>query len=240
MLQAVIFDLDGVIVDTHPAHKLAWKSLCASLRKELDDRDLEFVVEGHKRADILRHFLGELTAEQVADYGARKEALFRRYAGQVRIVEGALSFLDQVTSAGLSIALASCASRARVEYMLRQFAMQSRFGSVVSGDDVPQGKPDPAIFLLAARQLGIAPENILVCEDAVNGVEAAKLAGMKCLAIAGNGRGPLLQHAGADRVVPDFSNVRLADLQCLFHAPNGRHVASYAAASAPTMEAKIR
>ena len=69
--------------------------------------------------------------------------------------------------------------------------------------------------------MGITPGDILVCEDAVNGVEAAKIAGMKCLAIASNGRTPLLQQAGADRVVADFTEVRLEELQGLFHSPPG-------------------
>ena len=83
-------------------------------------------------------------------------------------------------------------------------------------DDVKKGKPDPSIFRLASDGLKVEPAHILVCEDAVSGVEAAKAAGMKCLAIAANGRGPLLEKAGADRVVPDFSAASLEDLSGLF------------------------
>lgn len=218
MLRAVIFDLDGVIVDSHPAHIQAWRIFFRSIEKDVSERDLLFVLEGQKREDILRHFLGDLTPEQVKHYGAKKEALFRDSAMELKTVRGLPEFLDRLHSAGLPVALASSASRSRATYMLEQLDLKRRFSVVVTGDDVRKGKPDPSIFHLAADRLKTSPANILVCEDAVSGVEAAKAAGMKCLAIAANGRGPLLQKAGADRVVDDFSAANLDDLRGLFLA----------------------
>lgn len=216
MLRAVIFDLDGVIVDSHPAHLQAWKTFLASLDKNVSDSDLQFVLEGYKREVILRHFLGELSADQVRHYGARKDALFRDSLQDLKAVAGFHDFFDSVRAAALPVALASSASRWRVEYMLTRLDLKRAFRAIVSGDDVVTGKPDPAIFLAAARAVGVDPKNILVCEDAVAGVEAAKRAGMKCLAIAANGRGPLLEKAGADCVVPDFTGVSLGDLSRFF------------------------
>lgn len=216
MLAGIIFDLDGVIVDSHAAHMQAWKEFFQSAGKEVPDRELSFVVDGSKREDILRHFLGELSREQIKKYGARKEALFLGRARHVGTIPGVLEFLDASQNEGLQVGLASSASRARVEYMLKDLGLSSRFRVVVSGDDVVAGKPDPAIFRLAAEGLGIPPVDLLVCEDAVCGVEAAKAAGMKCMAVASNGRGELLKAAGADRVVPDFRSASLADLKSLF------------------------
>jgi beta-phosphoglucomutase len=216
MLQAIIFDLDGVIVDSHPVHKHAWKAFFLSLGKDIPDHELSFVLEGQKREDILRHFLGDLTQEQVRYYGARKEALFRNSVQELKTIRGLPEFLDCLDAAAMPMALASSASRSRAGYMLEQLDLKRRFRVIVTGDDVAKGKPDPTIFRLAAQGLNVEPENILVCEDAVSGVEAAKQAGMKCLAIAANGRGPLLKKAGADRVVPDFTLASLADLRRLF------------------------
>lgn len=215
MLQAVIFDLDGVVVDSHPAHKRAWKAFFSSLGKQVTDQELSFVVEGHKREDILRHFLGDLTDDQVRYYGARKEALFRHSGPELKTIRGFPEFLDSLEAAGLPVGLASSASRGRAAYIMEQLDLKRRFRVMVTGDDVHKGKPDPAIFHLASQGLGVAPENILVCEDAVSGVEAAKAAGMKCLAIAANGRGPLLKKAGADCVLSDFTLARLEDLRSL-------------------------
>jgi beta-phosphoglucomutase len=216
MLRAVIFDLDGVIVDSHPAHLQAWKKFFGSIGKVVSERDLLFILEGQKREDILRHFLGDLTQEQVRQYGAKKEALFRDSVPELKTVRGLREFLDRLRESGLPLALASSASRGRASYMLEQLDLGRRFSVVVTGDDVKKGKPDPSIFHLAAEGLEVEASEILVCEDAVSGVEAAKAAGMKCLAIAANGRGPLLEKAGADRVVPDFSAASLDELRALF------------------------
>ena len=218
MLRAVIFDLDGVIVDSHPAHLQAWKKFFRSIGKDVAERDLLFILEGQKREDILRHFLGDLTQEQVRQYGAKKEALFRDSVPELKTVRGLREFLDRLQESGLPLALASSASRRRASYMLEQLDLARRFSVVVTGDDVKKGKPDPSIFHLAADGLEVEPSEILVCEDAVSGVEAAKAAGMKCLAIAANGRGPLLEKAGADRVVQDFSAASLDELRALFAA----------------------
>ncbi len=216
MLRGLILDLDGVIVDSHPAHQVAWKTLLSSLGKRPSDHELDFVLEGHKREDILRHFLGELTEEQMEKYGARKEALFRESLCEVQTVNGFWEFLEQVDAERLPLALASSASRSRVTYTLEHLELTGRFQVVVTGTDVAKGKPDPALFNLAAEGIGVDPSRILVCEDAVNGVEAAKSAGMKCLAIAANGRMPLLKKAGADVIVPDFTATNLKQLRGLW------------------------
>ncbi|MCU1286030.1 MAG: haloacid dehalogenase [Acidobacteriales bacterium] len=216
MLQGVIFDLDGVIVDSHPIHKQAWNAFFCSLGKQISDHDLEFVLEGNKREDILRHFLGELTDQQLKDYGARKESLFRHSANALKTVDGLTSFLEQIDREQLPIALASSASRSRVHYMLEMLKLRDRFRVVITGDDVMKGKPDPEIFRLTADCLNMRPYQLLVCEDSVNGIDAAKKLGMKCLAIAANGRGPMLRAAGADKVVANFNGVNLQDLRDIF------------------------
>ena len=216
MLQAVIFDLDGVIVDSHAAHQQAWRAFLRSVGKEASEEELGFVLEGHKREAILRHFLGDLSEDQVIHYGARKEALFKDSVPELKTILGLGEFLAQCEDFGLPLALASSASRRRVEYILDHLDLKRRFPVVVTGDDVDSGKPDPTIFRLAARDLSVDAASILVCEDAVCGVQAAKAAGMKCLAIAANGRGPLLQKAGADHIAPDFTATNLEDLGKLF------------------------
>ncbi len=216
MLGGVIFDFDGVIADSHPAHMQAWKALLLLKGKEIDDADLSFVREGAKREEILRHFLGELTPEQVTCYGVEKDKLFKARAGELKLVRGFAEFLTQLDAIGLPSAVATSASRARVEHSLETFNLRDRFRAVVTAEDVDRGKPDPALFLVAAQALQVNPRCILVCEDAVAGVLAAKSAGMKCMGIAANGRGPTLKQAGADLVVIDFLRTNLDDVTRLF------------------------
>jgi HAD superfamily hydrolase (TIGR01509 family) len=216
MLKGVIFDMDGVLIDSHPIHKRAWKKFFDSLGLIVSDGELDFVLDGRKKEDILRHFLGDLPDSQIKEFGHQKEMLFREEALSINPVDGALEFLDELTNAGIEVALASCGSKTRVNYILRQLNIHDRFAAIITADDVQCGKPDPDIFRKAADRLGSPYENLLVCEDAISGVQAAKAAGIRCLGIADHARAEELLEAGADHVVPNFASTSLPQLQQLF------------------------
>jgi len=207
--------MDGVLIDSHPIHKTTWRRFLASLGREVSDDELDFVLDGRKKDEILRHFLGPLTTEQIRDYGHQKEMMFREESPAINLVDGITSFLDQIQQAGIPMGLATSGSNKRVQYILDQLDLRRRFRVIITGDDVVQGKPDPAIFIVAARQLQCPHSHVLVVEDAVAGVVAAKQTGMKCLGIASNGRGDLLREAGADRVVSNFAGLSLQSLHNL-------------------------
>ena len=216
MLKGIIFDLDGVIVDSHAAHKQAWRQVLESLRRQVSAAQLEFVVEGHKRDEILRHFLGDLDAEEVQRLGKMKDEFYRRAAHEVKLIPGVAEFISAAQAAGLGLAVATSAGRKRAEETLRDFGLIGNLGAVITGDEVQAGKPDPAVFERAAEGLGLAAEYLLVCEDAVAGVQAAKSAGMRCLGIAAGGRRVLLREVGADWVVQDFTEMSVDEVQKLF------------------------
>ncbi len=219
MLNAVIFDMDGVVVDSHPAHKNAWRRILLSAGKQVSEADLEIIFDGRKREDILRYFFGELTEDQKHKYGELKEAFFQEEVDSIRPIKGLPEFLDELEAAGIKLAVASCGSRRRVHYVLRHLKLTSRFRSVVTGDEVRHGKPDPAIFRKAARQLGVSSSEALVIEDAVSGVQAARSAGMQCVAIGNGRRAAALRDAGAVVIVPDFTHLSVSQLAKFF--PNG-------------------
>ena len=216
MLRAVVFDMDGVIVDSHAIHKQAWRRLLELRGKSVTEDELEFVVDGRTRIDIVRHFLGDLPLPQLERYGQQKDALFLACADRLSLVPGLLSIVAELRAAGMKLAVATSASRKRAEYILHRFALQDQFHAVVTGDDVKNGKPDPAVFQRACLQVQGIPSTTLVIEDAVSGVQGAKLAGMKCLGIAGPARSNLLYSAGADWVQPDFTSVELSLLHTRF------------------------
>lgn len=219
MLKAVIFDLDGVVINSHPIHRRAWQRFLDSVGVSVNREDLEFVTQGGKREDILRHFLGPLTKEQVAEYGQRKEALFREEALEVEPVEGLPDFLDRLEAADVQVGLASCGSQVRIRYILGRLGWIRRFKVIVSGDDVIHGKPDPTIFRKAAIGLGVKPDRSVVIEDAIPGVQGAIAAGMKAIGVATNGGATALLAAGASRVVRDFRSLMVADLDELLDRP---------------------
>jgi len=225
---AFVFDVDGVLFDSHPLHRIAWRKLLREAGKEVSETELDFVLEGASRDEILRHFLGPLSPQQIALYATQKDAIFRQEEDRVQTVAGLEEFLDLVGSASIPMAVASSGSKARVERMLDKHGWSGRFAVVLTSDDVGVGKESPAIFLRAAEELHVRPCDVLVLEDAVRAVEVAKKVGMKCIGIAAGTRGSELANAGADLVLPNFTKLKLSDLLNLFqpHSAAERKAAS--------------
>jgi beta-phosphoglucomutase len=217
MLQAVIFDMDGVIVDSHPVHTKAWRRFLDSQGKEVTEDDLAFILEGRKKEDILRHFLGELSPEKIERLGHEKELLFREEArAELRPVQGVQQILENFSQAGIKLGVASSGSDSRVHFVLQKLRLTDYFAAIVAGDDVVLGKPDPAIFRLTSQKLDVDPKEILVFEDSVSGIKAAKAAGMRCVGLAEPNRAPALLEAGADHIIDHFVGFSVSEAHDLF------------------------
>jgi beta-phosphoglucomutase len=216
MFNGVVFDLDGVIVDSHPIHKKAWRRFLASVGKNVSESDLDFILEGRRRRDILIHFLGQLSDSEIQEYGNKKDDLFRQACADLEPVAGSVEFIRKLEEAGLCIALATSASRQRARWTLERLNIAHYFDVLVTGDDVPESKPDPMIYRLAAERLSMSPQLLFAVEDSVGGVRSAKAAGLRCLGIAvGENIDPLLR-AGADRVFPNLAELSIHNLNGLF------------------------
>lgn len=215
MLKGVIFDMDGVLIDSHPIHKRAWRKFFETLELTVSDRELDFVLDGRKKEDILRHFLGDLPDSEIKEFGHQKEMLFREEAMNIEPILGVMDLLDELTIQGIAIAVASCGSHSRVRYILDQLKIHDRFEAIVTADDITHGKPDPEVFCKAAEELAVKREDLLVCEDAVSGVKAAKAAGIRCLGVTEPARAAELLQAGAVRVIPDFASMSVSELETM-------------------------
>jgi HAD superfamily hydrolase (TIGR01509 family) len=216
MLAAVIFDLDGVLADTHPVHRRVWRQFLLGKGRNVSEEDLDFVEGGYKLKEILTHFLGSLSPAEISSYGEQKQQLFYEAASEVRTAPGVVDLLRELQSAGIPRAVATSASRLRAHTLLEDLDLAPYFSFVVTGDDVVQGKPDPSIFSLAAQLLEVSPRHCLVAEDSRAGVHAAKSAGMRCLAIAQGQRAIRLLDEGADYVVPSLAGLSINHLHDLF------------------------
>jgi HAD superfamily hydrolase (TIGR01509 family) len=216
MLRGAVFDFDGVIVHSHPAHLRAWEKFLDSVGRTVSGEELQFVLDGRKREDILRYFLGELSAEQLIEYGHQKEQFFRDEAAHVRTIDGLVSFLEELECERLALAIASSGSRSRVNLLLDRLDLKKRFRVVVTSEEVEEGKPHPAVFLKAAQQLGLNSCQLMAFDDAAAGVKAAKAAGMFCIGIAPPDRAAILLDAGATHVVPDFRSLSYSKLCEIF------------------------
>jgi HAD superfamily hydrolase (TIGR01509 family) len=141
-----------------------------------------------------------------------KDVLFQKEAESIRTIAGVRNLLGEMRQAGIPAGVASCGGRTRVHRMLNVLQLKSCFAAVVTADDVLLGKPDPEIFLKAAKLIGLPPSEIVAFEDSVFGVLAAVAADMKCIGIASSGLGQRLLRAGAERVIPDFTGASLSRL----------------------------
>jgi HAD superfamily hydrolase (TIGR01509 family) len=213
-LQAVVFDMDGVIVDSHPAHRFAWREFLGTLGREVSDNELDFVMDGRKRKDILFHFLGALTDEQLREYGSLKDEFFREAEANIAPIPGSFEFIECIRRAGIPMAVATSASTNRTQSILKRMGLLTHFAAVVTGDHVREGKPDPSIYRLACQRIYCPPESAVAIEDAASGIRAAKGAGLKCIGIANSQSKDKLAAAGADYVLRDFLNLSLRE----FHA----------------------
>lgn len=214
-LQAIVFDMDGVLVDSHPAHRFAWRELLHSLGKEVTESELDFVMDGRKREEILVHFLGPLTDTQMEAYGRLKSDLFWRATAAVAPVPGVSEFIECIHSAGIPMAVATSASAGRTQSILKRLGLLTHFTAVVTGDEVRAGKPDPGIYLLACQRINCPPSAAVAFEDAAAGVRAAKGAGLRCVGITKGGSGEKLTAAGVDCILPDFVNLTLQHFHSL-------------------------
>jgi beta-phosphoglucomutase len=213
MIRGIVFDMDGVIIDSHPLHRRAWKTFLQTVGREVTDDELDFILDGRKREEILCYFLGELTPQQIAEHGTHKDEMLRLLAEDMQPLPGAVDFLDLLCRLGIRIGLATSAGTRRAHGTLKDLGLSHYFDAIVTGDEVAMGKPDPAIYRLVAERLNETPENLLAVEDAVSGVKAARAAGMRCVGIASAERAAPLRAAGADPVVPDFRSLSFEQLE---------------------------
>ena len=182
--RAVIWDLDGVIADSAALHLASWRAMMAELGQELDEaafRKLFGMINSEAVPLLLKR---PLSTEEVQRIGARKEALFRDLIpGRLRPIPGALEWIARLRAEGWRQAVASSAPRPNIAAMFDALGLHGAFDAVICGEDLPAGKPDPAVFLAAAQAIGVPPARCIVVEDAVVGVAAARRAGMKCIAV---------------------------------------------------------
>lgn len=214
-IRACIFDLDGVIVDTAKYHFIAWKRLADQLNIRFTKKDNERL-KGVSRYDSLEIILelGKVKLNQIEKdvYAGLKNKWYIDYINKMtpkEILPGSLQFIDELKKAGIKVAIGSASRNTPV--ILKRIGMSKLFDAVADGNVVSKAKPDPEVFITAAKMLNAEPKYCIVFEDAIAGVRAAINAGMHCIGI---GSGKILTEA--DLVISGLDKINLNKLEKLY------------------------
>ena len=217
--EAVLWDMDGVLADTTSLHFATWEQTLNKYGLPFDKQKFQYIY-GLKNHDLLPRLLGKTVdhdwVEQVA---AQKELAFRQaLLGQLQTLPGVEEWLRRFTAWNCKQAVASSAPPENVETLVDELGIRKYFTALVTPGSLP-GKPDPAVFLLAARQLDAAPQSCLVIEDSIPGVEAAHLAKMKCIAVTTTNPPEALNKA--DLIVETLAQLTIEQVTSIFQGTQG-------------------
>jgi beta-phosphoglucomutase len=212
-LQAVIWDLDGVIIDSAQEHRKSWHRMAQSAGLSLTDEQF-YATFGMRNDVIIPKLWGPMPSERVRELADRKEQYYREFVRHaVTPLPGAIGLLSALHNAGYRQALASSTPIKNIELINEVLGLDRYLSVLVSGESVAHGKPAPDVFLKAAAELGVEPERCLVIEDAVAGVEAAHAGRMLCIAVSGERDLPGLRKA--DLMVKDLTEVTVGRIRRL-------------------------
>ena len=215
-IRGLIFDLDGVLVDTVPTHYRAWERMFHEYGYSFGRREYLTLVDGRLRMDGARAVMTDADEETIFAAATKKnnyylEAIDR---GEFSVFETAVRRVRDFASRGYLLAAAS--SSANVRHILQTIGLIDAFNSVVGGPDVTHGKPHPEIFLTAATNLGLEAKDCVVVEDAESGVAAAKAGGFYCYGLIHSGQSSTLSHtpdlSQADKVIGSLADIDLAEV----------------------------
>lgn len=208
---AFLFDMDGVLIDSNPFHKIALKDFCKKYGQDLSEEQLHAKIYGRTNRDWITNVFGVLPEAQLKAYAEEKEKLFRNiYQNHVQPLNGLIGFLDQLDAYTIKRAIATSAPRANVDFTIKHTGIGSYFDTILDESFVSKGKPDPEIYLKTAAALGFDPKNCVVFEDSLSGVAAGKAAGCKVVGISTTHSAAELNES--DIVMPDFEGINALEL----------------------------
>jgi beta-phosphoglucomutase len=203
--------MDGTLVDTAEHHFHAWVRICREYGKEFTRADFTATF-GKRNPEIIDYlFDGKIQGPEADKLGHQKEEYYRAESTKtgIELLPGVLNLLKRLNELGAKQAIGSSAPRGNLELILKLTGIGKYMQAMVGMEDTQRGKPDPQVFLIGAEKLKIQPQNSVVVEDAIAGVQAAKAGGMKCIAVSfvGHHSEEKLKSAGADRIVKTLSEL---------------------------------
>lgn len=211
---ALIFDMDGVLVDSNPAHKKALIQFCEKHGFSLSEEELRAKIYGRTNRTWLTNLFGELSEEKLAEYTHEKESLYRSlFEPDIAPVHGLLSFLETAKAANIQMLIGTSAPPENVTFTLDHTQTHSFFSHILDDTYVTHGKPNPEIYLKAVAKTPLPASQCIVIEDSLSGVEAGLRAGCKVVGITTTHSAEELSNTHL--VINDFTELTLAKLESL-------------------------
>ncbi|MCD4709211.1 MAG: HAD family phosphatase [Bacteroidales bacterium] len=208
-----IFDMDGVVIDSNPYHKIAWEKFLTKQGYPYDDQLFDNLLSGRTGPTSLRLLFGDDLPEKQLNLFLEEVDLnyqnILRQTKEVRPIAGLYAFLDQITGNGHRLALATSAPTLNIELGLQKLKLENTFEHIVGKVDVSHGKPHPEVYLTTVERLGIPLENCIVFEDSRAGIQSARNAGLPVVGIASGHSQEELLKEGVAMAVDDFIGLEL-------------------------------
>ena len=208
-VEAVIFDLDGTLIDNNDYHLQTWKQFLKNEGIDISDENYNAFINGRTNKDAIEYIYGKkMSDEQTMEYTLEKEALYRKlYKPFIKPVEGLIPFLKILANKEIPIGMATSGIQVNIDFLFEHVPIKKYFKVIVNSAHITHGKPHPEIYLKAASLLNIRPANCLVFEDAAVGIKSAKAAGMRVIAI--DTTQPHIELIEADLIINDFKLEKL-------------------------------
>ncbi len=214
-IKAVIFDLDGTMLDNNEFHLKAWKKYLKDSGMEISDEDFKKYISGRTNADAVAHLYKKImTEEEASVHYLKKEEIYRKmYENEIAPVTGLSGFLEDLQSHNVMMAIATSGVQVNIDYMFKHLPLKKYFKEIINSAHIKKGKPNPEIFLKTAAALHTAAANCIVFEDSVPGITAGKAAGMKVVAITTSHKREELNEA--DLIIEDYTEINFERLMSL-------------------------
>ena len=214
MVKGIIFDMDGTIFDSLPYHHEAWKIFFNENKVENFSQKLKYY-KGGGTLDLMKAVYGNLySLKELKKMSDEKEIIFRRiYKGNVKPIKGFIEFLSDLKSNNILIGLASNAIRKNVTLTLNELGVYDLFDSIICGDEVSNGKPNPEMFNSTLERFGLKKENCLIFEDSIEGVSGAIRSGISVIGVMSSSSEDILKKAGCFKTIDDYKDLDISKIK---------------------------